>query len=65
MVDATTRSSSLLSFLEKKSIYLLLPPLEPWATSAKLKVLNDSYISPANRRLWYYGHAKQRLSEMP
>lgn len=50
---------------KKKSIYLLLPPLEPWATSAKLKVLNDSYIFPANRRLWYYGHAKQRLSEMP
>lgn len=30
MVDATTHSSSCLSFLEKKSIYLLFPPLEPW-----------------------------------
>ena len=59
MVDPTTHLSSLLSLLEK-SIYLLFLPLVPGAASVNLELLKDSYTSPANRRLWYYRHAKQR-----
>lgn len=59
MVDHMIHSSSRLSFLEK-STYLLFSPLVQWAASVNLELLKAHYTSPANRRLWYYGHAKQR-----
>lgn len=62
MVDATTHSSSCLFPRKKKHLFTISTSWTT-ATSANLELLNDSYISLANRRFWYYGHAKQRLSE--